>query len=52
MKMKMEMEMTKSDIVMGLTVGTLMIYLLSRTYSSALKKKKKEKGNKSIAYQE
>ena len=46
MKMKMEIEMTKSDIVLGLTMGALMIYLMSCTYSSALKKKKKEKGNK------
>ena len=52
MKMKIEMEMTKSDIVMGLTMGALMIYVLSRAYSSAVKKKKKENGNKSIAYQE
>ena len=50
--MKMEMEVTKSDILLGLTLGTLMIYLMSRAYSSAVKKKKKEKGNKSIAYQE
>lgn len=46
MKAKMEIEMTKSDIVTCLTVGTLMLYILCRAYSSALKKKKKEKENK------
>ena len=46
MKAKMEVEMTKLDIVTCLTIGTLMLYFLGCAYSSASKKAKKEKDKK------